>query len=118
MKEFGPFALRIGIGGIFVFAGIMKLMNPSMVVGMLEGMGFPVAAFWTWLLIIVELLCGVAVLTGFQLKWTTIPLAIVMFVAIAVSLDQVSVITNNLVILSGLVSLWLSGPGAWALSKK
>ncbi len=116
MKEFGPFALRIGIGGIFVFAGIMKLMDPSMVVGMLEGMGFPGPAFWTWLLIIVELLCGVAVLTGFQLKWTTIPLAVVMFVAIVVSDMQVAI--NNLVILSGLVSLWLSGPGAWALSKK
>jgi len=116
MKEFGPFALRIGIGGIFVFAGIMKLMDPSMVVGMLEGMGFPGPAFWTWLLIIVELLCGVAVLTGFQLKWTTIPLAVVMFVAIVVSDTQVAI--NNTVILSGLVSLWLSGPGAWALSKK
>ncbi len=116
MKEFGPFALRIGVGGIFVFAGIMKLMDPSLVVGMLEGMGFPGPAFWTWLLIIVELLCGVAVLTGFQLKWTTIPLAIVMFVAIVVSDMQVAI--NNVVILSGLVSLWLSGPGAWALSKK
>jgi putative oxidoreductase len=118
MKQFGPFALRIGVGGIFVFAGIMKLMDPQMITGMLESLGFPGAAFWAWLLIIVELLCGAAVLTGFKLKWTTIPLAIVMIVAIAVSLDQVSVVINNFVILSALVSLWLSGPGAWALDRK
>ncbi len=115
MKEYGPFALRIGIGGIFVFAGIMKLINPSMVVGMLGGMGFPAPGFWTWLLILVELLCGAAVLVGFKLKWATIPLAVVMLVAIVVSDMQIAI--NNTVILSGLVSLWLSGPGAWALSR-
>src|SRR3990172_6757023 len=117
MKEFGPFALRIGVGGIFVFTGIMKLMNPPLVVGMLENIGFPGPSFWAWLLILAELLCGAAVLTGFKLKWTTIPLAIVMVVAIAVNLDQLMIILNNLVIMSGLVSLWLSGPGAWAFYK-
>ncbi len=117
MKEYGPFALRIGIGGIFVITGIMKLMNPPMIVGMLESLGFPAPSFWAWLLILVELLCGAAVLTGFRLKWAAVPLAIVMFVAIVVNLDQIMIVLNNLVILSGLVSLWLSGAGAWALSK-
>ncbi len=117
MKEYGPFALRIGVGGIFLTAGIMKLVDPSMVTGMLGGMGFPAAAFWTWVLILAEVLCGASVLLGFRLKWTAIPLAIVMLVAIAVNLDQIMVVLNNLVILSGLVSLWLSGPGKWALNK-
>ncbi len=115
MKEYGPFALRIGVGGIFLFAGIMKLLNPSMVVGMLGNLGFPGPSFWTWLLIIVELVCGAAVLVGFKLKWVTIPLAVVMLVAIVTS--ELAIAVNNVVILSGLVSLWLSGAGAWALSK-
>ncbi len=117
MKEFGPFALRIGVGGIFVFTGIMKLMNPPMIVGMLENLGFPGPTFWTWLLILAELLCGAAVLTGFKLKWTTIPLAVVLIVAI-VTADQLMNSVKDAVILSGLVSLWLSGPGAWGLDKK
>ena len=117
MKEFGPFALRIGVGGIFLTTGIMKILNPPMVVGMLENMGFPGPAFWAWLLILAELLCGAAVLVGFKLKWTTIPLAIVMIVAMS-TVGQQMIILNNAVILSGLVSLWLSGPGAWALDKK
>ncbi|HLF54928.1 MAG TPA: DoxX family protein [Candidatus Nanoarchaeia archaeon] len=117
MKEYSPFALRIGIGGIFVIAGIMKLMDPQMIVGMLEGFGFPGPSFWAWLLILVELLCGAAVLTGFRLKYSTVPLAIVMFVAIVVSLDNIMIVLNNLVIMSGLISLWLSGPGAWSLGK-
>lgn len=113
MKEFAPFVLRLGVGGIFAFTGIMKLLNPSMVVGMLDGMGFPGPAFWAWLLIAVELLCGTSVLLGFKVKWVTIPLAIVLIVVI-VAAGQVMV---GVSLLAGVVSLWLSGPGKWALSK-
>ena len=119
MKEFGPFALRIGIGGLFLTTGILKITNPSMVVGMLQNMGFPGPAFWAWLLILVELLCGASVLVGFKLKWVTVPLAIVLLVAIAT--NPTGGLTNPLKdtsLLLGLVSLWLSGPGAWALDKR
>lgn len=114
MKEYAPFVLRLGVGGIFVFAGIMKLFDPAMVSGMLGTMGFPGAAFWAWLLILVEVLCGVAVLLGFKLKWATIPLAVVMIVVIAVAEGQAIV---GISLLAGLASLWISGPGKWALSK-
>ena len=115
MKEFGPFALRIGVGGIFLTAGIMKILDPQMVVGMLGTLGFPGPAFWAWLLILAELLCGAAVLTGFKLKWTTIPLAVVTVVIIVVASSQAMVAIS---LLASLISLWLSGPGAWALDKK
>ncbi|MEM3154836.1 MAG: DoxX family protein [Candidatus Woesearchaeota archaeon] len=113
MKEFAPFALRICIGGIFVFAGIMKLFSPSMVVGALDSMGFPGPVFWAWLLIAVEILCGVSVILGFKVRWATIPLAIVMLVVITTT-DQ---FMTGIAILAGLVSLWLSGAGKWALSR-
>jgi uncharacterized membrane protein YphA (DoxX/SURF4 family) len=113
MKEFAPFVLRLGVGGIFVYTGIMKLLDPSMVVGMLDNMGFPGPVFWTWLLIAVELLCGASVLLGFKIKWTTIPLAIVMLVVISTTTQ----VMTGVSVLAGLVSLWLSGAGNWALSK-
>ncbi|RJQ22499.1 DoxX family protein [Candidatus Woesearchaeota archaeon] len=119
MKQFAPFALRIGLGGIFLIAGLMKLMGPSGVVGMLANLGFPLPTAWAWLLIVTELLFGAAVLLGFQLKYTTVPLAIVLIVASIVNFQSgVMMGLKDLVLLSGLISLWLSGPGAWALSKK
>ncbi len=113
MKEYAPFVLRLGVGGIFVYAAIMKLLNPSMVTGMLSGMGFPGATFWTWLLIAFELLCGAAVLAGFKLKWATVPLAVIMVVAMATAGQFMVTIS----LLAGLVSLWLSGAGKWALGR-
>lgn len=118
-KDFAPFALRIGIGGLFIFAGLMKLMNPSGVVQMLTKIGFPAPLAFAWLLIIVELLFGAAVLTGFQLKYTTVPLAIVLVVAVAVNIAaQPMGALKDVALLAMLVSLWLSGPGIWGLSKK
>ncbi|MBS3148293.1 DoxX family protein [Candidatus Woesearchaeota archaeon] len=119
MKQYGPFALRIGVGGIFVVAGTMKLLDPSMVVGMLGGLGFPAPGLWTWLLILTELLGGAAVLTGFHLKYSTAPLMVVLIVAIVVTAmgGQAMMALKDVVILSGLVSLYLSGSGTLALSK-
>jgi putative oxidoreductase len=115
MKEYAPFVLRLSVGGIFLFAGIMKLFDPNMVSGMLGGMGFPAPAFWTWLLIAAETLCGASVLLGFKLKWATVPLMIVSIVIMAVASAQAMVAIS---LLASLVSLWLSGPGKWALSKE
>jgi uncharacterized membrane protein YphA (DoxX/SURF4 family) len=114
MKEYAPFVLRLSVGGIFLFAGIMKLFDPNMVSGMLGGMGFPAPAFWTWLLIAAEALCGASVLLGFKLKWAAVPLMIVSIVILAVASAQAMVAIS---LLASLVSLWLSGPGKWALSK-
>lgn len=116
MKDYAPFVLRIALGGLFIITGLMKIMNPPGVVGMLTNLGFPGPQFWAWLLILAELLCGAAVLTGFHLKYTTVPLAIVLIVAISTSGQLVNALKDSSLLL-GLVSLWLSGPGKWGLSK-
>lgn len=118
-QNYGPFALRIGVGGLFLLTGIMKLMDPSKITGMLDGFGFPASTFWAWLLIFVELLCGASVLVGFKVKYATVPLAIVLLVAIVLMApNNMMSALKDAVILSGLVSLWLSGPGTWAVDKK
>lgn len=119
MKNYGPFALRIGVGGLFVITGIMKLMNPAVVTSMLDNLGFPGPLLWAWILILAELLCGAAVLTGYRVKWAVIPLTIILVIAIAVNLgSQTMNALKDMALLAGLVSLWFSGPGTMALSKR
>lgn len=118
MEKYAPFALRLGLGAMFLNAGIMKLLDPAMVQGMLGGFGFPMPAFWTWLLIFVEIVGGAMVLLGLKMKWATPFLGIVMLVAsVFVSSQGVGAVLIHLALLSGIVSLWLSGPGMWALKE-
>lgn len=76
---------RIILGLLMLVPGLMKLfvMGPDAVVGMMSGIGlFSWApAFWAWVLILSEILFGIAILAKWKLKWTTIPPAIIMIVA-------------------------------------
>lgn len=104
---------------MFLYAGVMKLMGPDAITGMLGGLGFPAPAFWAWVLILAEVLGGLAVLVGFQLKYATVPLAIILLVAIVtVHLGNPGVALQHVALLAGTISLWLSGPGAFAVSKQ
>ena len=125
MKEntdFGPFFVRIGLGLLFIFPGIMKLMNPGMIIGMLGGMGFPLPMVLGWLVIIAEVLGGIALLAGYKVKYVVWPLVVILVVAtVAVYLPDLAknatqVLFHLLGILS-LISLYYSGPGAFAAEK-
>ena len=41
--KYGPTILRIFLGFLFLVPGISKLMNPSGIISMLTGLGFPMA---------------------------------------------------------------------------
>lgn len=119
MKQYAPFALRIGIGGIFLTIGILSLANPTAVKAMLLEMGFPITAILAWILIIIEILCGAAVLIGWKIKYTTIPLALLLFVSLVISpLGGMAHSLKDAVILLATVALWLLGPGIWGVDRK
>ena len=125
MKEntdFGPFFVRIGLGLLFIFPGIMKLMNPGMIIGMLGGMGFPLPMVLGWLVIIAEVLGGIALLAGYKVNYVVWPLVVILVVAtVAVYLPDLAknatqVLFHLLGILS-LISLYYSGPRAFSSEK-
>ena len=86
MKE-GNFLVlnRIVLGLLMLVAGLLKLfvMGPSAIVSMMSGIAIFAWApmFWAWVLILSEILFGLAILAKWKLEWTTIPPAIIMVVA-------------------------------------
>ena len=124
-SKYGPFAVRLGLGVMFLAAGIMKLMNPSGFIGMVSGMGLPMATLMGWLAIIAEVAGGAALVLGWKVRYAVWPLVIVLLVAIvAVWLPQLSTnmmapvtILLQISAIASLVSLFLSGPGALAVEK-
>lgn len=122
LKSYGPTALRLGLGILFIFMGIGKFQNPSGVTGMLQNIGFPVAIFWAWLLLLSEIIFGAAILIGFKVKFTTIPLIIIILIAIVtVQLKGLPQTQPQLLkdwsIFMSLIALMLLGPGKLSVSK-
>lgn len=117
VNQYGPTVLRLLLGLLFVIPGLMKLMNPGMIIGMLGELGFPAPAFFGWLLLLSEIVFGVAVLVGWKVRYTVWPLVFIMLVAIftvTIPTMQGNPVTLlfHLAAVAGLVSLYLTGPGA------
>jgi len=108
----GLLVLRIGVGLIFVVSGWMKVSNLSMTMGYFAQMGF--SAFWVYLVSLVELVGGVAVLLGTYTRFFSGLLAIVMLVAIYVVGANMAVMTPVAVFFSCL-ALTLSSGGKYSV---
>lgn len=115
MKKYAPLLIRIGLGGLFLAAGIMKLLDPAMFTQMLDGMGFPVAAAFAWIVIVLEVLGGAAVVAGFKLKWTVPPLAFILLVAVALGAGGMGIVMSNIAFIFCLAGLWCMDSGMWSL---
>jgi putative oxidoreductase len=59
---------RILLSAIFIQAGLSKLMNVAGTVAYFEGLGLPLASVVIWLVVLVELVGGLLVLTGFYIR--------------------------------------------------
>lgn len=120
-SHIGQTILRMGLGTLFFAAGLMKVIFPGVtgIKGMLDGIGFPLAGFLAWVLILVELLGGAALIIGFKTKIATILLGIIMLSAIfsvqiktfAQDFPAQMQFFKDLAILVGLASIYFSGHG-------
>ena len=118
----GHTLIRVVTGVLFLVMGIGKLMAPDGIIGMLGGIGFPAAAFFGWLLILVEIVFGALVLVGYKVKYTAWPIAAVLAIAwITVTVPTAGISSPNsffhLLGIAAMITIALTGPGKWAVSK-
>lgn len=125
-SEYAPAILRLALGLLFIVPGLSKLANPGMIIGMLGGMGFPAATLLGWIVILVEILGGVAVLVGWKLKQVVWPLVVILAVALfAVHVPSIlakapmamPMALFHLLGIGALVSLYFSGAGKYAIKQ-
>lgn len=67
---------RVLLSIIFIQAGISKLMDVSGTIGYFEGLGLPLASLLIWPVVLIELVGGFMVLTGFYIRIAAAVLAI------------------------------------------
>jgi putative oxidoreductase len=77
-----PVPLRLIVGVGFIEHGYSKLVKgPDAFVSILQGLGVPSPHLMTWLTILTELLGGFAVLLGAFVTLVSVPMAVVLLVA-------------------------------------
>ncbi len=81
-KNYSITFMRVMLGLLFLIPGISKLLNPDAIIGMLSGLGFPGAALFGWILILSEIVFGIALIVGYKVRLAVIPLIIILIVAI------------------------------------
>jgi uncharacterized membrane protein YphA (DoxX/SURF4 family) len=111
MKKYAMMANWILLGLLMLIPGIMKIfiMGPDAVTGMLSGIAlFAWApAFWAWVLILSEIVFGVAILAKWKLKYTVIPPMVILAVAaFTVNIGNIPIVIMHLVVIA---NYWMLG---------
>lgn len=135
VARWAPIALRLMIGGGFMQHGFAKLLRgPDNFTGILAAIGVPFPGLMSWLTVLVEIFGGLAVVIGAFVVLASIPMAVVLLVAIftvhlpygfsSIKLQSVEAgvahfgqpgYECDLLYLAGLVVLVLSGAGPWSI---
>jgi putative oxidoreductase len=134
--RWAPIPLRLIVGYGFVAHGYAKLLKgPDNFVAIVHAIGVPAPFMMGWATIVLELLCGVAVLVGAFVPLVSIPMAAILLVAIfTVHLDfgftsiKLMAVTSagpqfgppgyecDLLYLACLAALVLGGSGPWSVN--
>lgn len=74
---------RILLGLVMLVPGLLKISDPSKVIGMLTGMSLFSWAptFWAWVLILSEIVFGIAILFKWKIEQTVWPPIIILVIA-------------------------------------
>ena len=122
---------RLLMSSLFLWAGINKLMSPGGTAQYFAAVNVPVPEVAVWVVIIIEIVGGLAILLGYKIRWAAAVLAIFclvtgIFVHLAAAmsaqdamakLGQMTNFYKNLVMAGGFLYVWAFGAGALSIEK-
>lgn len=118
-RNFGLLALRLAVGAVFIYHGWLKLADMPMAIEMFSGMGIPAAAFFAWLVALIEFVGGLAMVLGVCVKTFSLLLALVMLIALFLVHTSLPYASAELpiMLLGATLALHGTGAGEWRLMK-
>ena len=135
MARWAPLPLRVIVGYGFMEHGFAKILRgPEGFAHILQALGVPAPQLMAWLTILVEVFGGLAIILGAFVALASLPMAIVLLVAIvtvhlpngfsSIKLMSYDVMgahfgqpgyETDLLYAAGLIALCIGGAGPWAL---
>lgn len=117
-NAYAPLVGRILMGGMFLMAGITKAMDLSGTAIYISSATLPYPMVLAVAAMLLEILCGIALIIGYQAKLAAALLALfTIVVTLAFHLDQQALFIKNLAILAGLLYMMTFGAGKYAVGK-
>ena len=120
MKNFVALAGRVLIASIFILSGIHKMMDPVGTQGYMTSVGIPMAGVMIWIAAGAELAGGASLLFGFKTRIGAaglflflIPTTWIFHTNFSDPMQMINFL-KNLAIMGGLLTVSVSGPGAWS----
>ncbi|HEV2505962.1 MAG TPA: DoxX family protein [Mesorhizobium sp.] len=115
MDEMDDFTLLIGrclLAFLFLVSGLQKFWNIPDLSAYLDSLGLPAPTMLTWLMALCEIVGGLALVIGFQIRAISILFATWCVVtAVVVHIHEPSILMKNLALAGGFLVLAGSGPG-------
>jgi putative oxidoreductase len=108
---------RLLMSSAFIWAGVGKLRDPGGTAKYFDSLHVPIPEVAVWVIIVVELIGGIALLVGFKARWAAAVLALFCLItAFAIHLpagDYVNMVNfyKNLVMAGGLLYVVTYGAG-------
>lgn len=117
-SSWAPVVLRVVAGIIFVYSGWTKFQDMQATIGFFGQAGIPAANFFAYLVAIIELVGGIALIAGLWTRVAAKLLGIIMLVATLLSLQQgFQMATLPLVMLAVCFSLFCTGGGKHSIDR-
>lgn len=117
VRDKGTILARVLIGLLFFVSGMSILFQgPENVAGFYENLGLPMASILVWLVILLKLVAGGAVIVGKRVGLAAAALIIFTFLTILIahrSFEDINMF-KNLAIIGGLLLLMAHGPGGYS----
>lgn len=121
--------IRLMIGTVFLSEGIQKFLFPEdLGSGRFEKIGIPFHQFFGSFVGTFEIVCGMLILVGLLTRLASIPLIIIMMVAIATTKadilaqkgfwEMLHASRTDWAMLLGSIFLLIKGSGSWSLDKR
>lgn len=121
--------IRLMVGMVFLSEGIQKFLFPAKVgVGRFEKIGFPFSEVLAPVVASFEILCGSLVLIGLATRAATVPLIVIMLVALTTTKsvilfdngfwEMMHASRTDWAMLLGSLFLFIRGGGRWSIDKK
>lgn len=120
-KNFALLLARLIVGGIFIYAGWMKIVDIPAASAGFAASGFPIPTFFAYLVALTELIGGAALVLGLFTKFVSIIFVIEMIVAVVVVILSgygIMMAQLPLAMVAGSAALAASGAGEWRVYKK